>query len=713
MALLTNINGKFSVSDAGAVTFNNAFTFPTADGNANYVLQTNGSGQISWAVNGNGDITGSGTANTVTKFTGAKAIGDGPITFATNNSTFAGNVAINTFASITNDAGIAGISIRAKSDNICYIDFGDSADSNIGGINYSNINDTLNFRTGNTNKVTIDSSGNSTFAGEITSGDDINTPTKIVVGESAAPEVRLKKTNTGNAKLSFYNNDGTSSTQQSYLSLDATENIVLYGASGVGQYFYAGGVLNETKIGANSTFAGNVFLPDAKKVVLGSGSDFQLYHDGSNSYIQNLTGWLNIPLSQNGVSIANADFSESLARFLLNGACELYYDGTKRFETVSGGAKVTGDLEITGSLTGAGAFVPVGGGTFIGTAASGAALVTIENNSGSTATSYGLLVKGGGNSASGKTFEVRDDSGNTDLIVKGNGNVGIGTDSPGARLDVLNTGNYETIRIGNSQADDTNKQGGITALNYIGNSTSIFQYATNAGANVVYYGSADGSFRGLTQHSFMVSSGPDTVSHAQPLKLTAAKVTMAADVTMSGSVGIGETTLQRKFNLYDGTDTWTRVQCGASTADWIHGIAGSDHTYKWYNQSSNGGVGYKMALATSGVLTVSSDVVAYGSPSDKRLKENIKPIESALDKVSKLQGVTFDWKESDSILNIKEDIGFIAQDVQKVIPELVRENEDGMLSMRHQGIAPILLEAIKELKAEIEELKFNKCNCNK
>ena len=116
---------------------------------------------------------------------------------------------------------------------------------------------------------------------------------------------------------------------------------------------------------------------------------------------------------------------------------------------------------------------------------------------------------------------------------------------------------------------------------------------------------------------------------------------------------------------------------------------------------------------TSGTFTASGDLVAYGSPSDVRLKENVKPIESALDKVSKLQGVTFDWKKSDSILDIKEDIGFIAQDVQKVVPELVRENEDGMLSMRHQGIAPILLEAIKELKAEIEELKSKNCNCNK
>jgi len=113
MALLTNINGKFSVSDAGAVTFNNAFTFPTADGSANYVLQTNGSGQIAWAENGNGDITGSGTANTVTKFTGAKAIGNGPITFSGTgsvNSTFAGDITLgddlnfttNGFADISN-----------------------------------------------------------------------------------------------------------------------------------------------------------------------------------------------------------------------------------------------------------------------------------------------------------------------------------------------------------------------------------------------------------------------------------------------------------------------------------------------------------------------------------------------------------------------------------------------------------------------------------
>jgi hypothetical protein len=170
----------------------------------------------------------------------------------------------------------------------------------------------------------------------------------------------------------------------------------------------------------------------------------------------------------------------------------------------------------------------------------------------------------------------------------------------------------------------------------------------------------------------------------------------------------------RHYSASYGLDIWMNT---GSPWDTYFDVRQQTSGFRWRNYTSNnGGEVDLMTLsgvaASIGTLTVKGDVVAYGSPSDKRLKENIKPIESALDKVSKLQGVTFDWKKSDSILEIKEDIGFIAQDVQKVIPELVRESEGGMLSMRHQGIAPILLEAIKELKAEIEELKLNKCNCN-
>ena len=112
--------------------------------------------------------------------------------------------------------------------------------------------------------------------------------------------------------------------------------------------------------------------------------------------------------------------------------------------------------------------------------------------------------------------------------------------------------------------------------------------------------------------------------------------------------------------------------------------------------------GARVRISHDGNLTAIGDLVAYGSPSDKRLKENIKPIESALDKVSKLQGVTFDWKKSDSILDIKEDIGFIAQDVQKVIPELVRNNEDGN---QDEGWAPSAM--LNEFKKMLVPGRFN------
>jgi len=258
------------------------------------------------------------------------------------------------------------------------------------------------------------------------------------------------------------------------------------------------------------------------------------------------------------------------------------------------------------------------------------------------------------------------------------------------RIRITATGQVQFPRTG--QPPITNSLYGNIVLQT--NAVTNFQRIRFDVGTTAYWGLTK-----LNTGNFAITGGSTWNDHAFELQYA------------TGNVQVNETVGQRRFNVYDASDAWIRLYCG-STADWIFGANGSDHTFKWYNQSSNGGVGYKMAIATSGTLTVSADVIAFGSPSDIRLKENIKPIESALDKVSKLQGVTFDWKKSDSILDIKEDIGFIAQDVQKVIPELVRENEDCMLSMRHQGIAPILLEAIKELKQEIEKLKNKPCNCN-
>jgi len=138
--------------------------------------------------------------------------------------------------------------------------------------------------------------------------------------------------------------------------------------------------------------------------------------------------------------------------------------------------------------------------------------------------------------------------------------------------------------------------------------------------------------------------------------------------------------------------------------------ASSSVTFGRYDGTATqyGGYTTTARLSNAGTWTVAGDVVAYGSPSDVSLKQNIKPIEDALEKVLELEGVSFDWIEEtevNSLTGIKEDLGFIAQQVQKVIPKLVRENSNGKLSLRDKGITPYLVEAIKEQQKQIEELK--------
>jgi len=113
----------------------------------------------------------------------------------------------------------------------------------------------------------------------------------------------------------------------------------------------------------------------------------------------------------------------------------------------------------------------------------------------------------------------------------------------------------------------------------------------------------------------------------------------------------------------------------------------------------------RLQLNASGTLTASGDVVAYGSPSDARLKTIKEKVPNALDKILKLNGYRFDWNKVDSLTNIKEDVGVIAQEVEAVIPELARTNDDGQMSVRYQGLTAVLIEAIKEQQAQIESQK--------
>jgi hypothetical protein len=89
--------------------------------------------------------------------------------------------------------------------------------------------------------------------------------------------------------------------------------------------------------------------------------------------------------------------------------------------------------------------------------------------------------------------------------------------------------------------------------------------------------------------------------------------------------------------------------------------------------------------------------------SDKSLKTNIQPLTNSLNKVKQLEGVSFNWKE-----NGEQSIGLIAQDVEKVFPELV-SSEEGNKAVAYGNLVAVLIEAVKEQQKQIDELKV-KCN---
>ena len=128
--------------------------------------------------------------------------------------------------------------------------------------------------------------------------------------------------------------------------------------------------------------------------------------------------------------------------------------------------------------------------------------------------------------------------------------------------------------------------------------------------------------------------------------------------------------------------------------------------------STNKGGNTVITLANTGTISATGDVIAFSS-SDKSLKENVFEIKNALHKVSQIRGVEFDWTDSyitsrggeDNYFVIKHDVGVIAQEVQAVLPEIVRERIDGTLGVEYPKLVALLIEAIKELKIEIDQLK--------
>jgi len=90
----------------------------------------------------------------------------------------------------------------------------------------------------------------------------------------------------------------------------------------------------------------------------------------------------------------------------------------------------------------------------------------------------------------------------------------------------------------------------------------------------------------------------------------------------------------------------------------------------------------------------------FNTLSDINAKENIRTLENAMYKVLQMRGVSFTWKD-----NGNKSIGVIAQEVEKIIPEIVNTNENNIMSVSYDSIIGLLIEAIKEQQSSIKGLE--------
>ena len=490
-----------------------------------------------------------------------------------------------------------------------------------------------------------------------------------------------------------------------------------------------------------ATFAGltttaDVSFGDNDKAIFGAGSDLQIYHDGSHSFIKDTgVGDLYI-FASDALKLVSAT-GEGMATFNANGDVSLRYDNATKLATTSTGIDVTGTVVSDGlSIGGTSNFtglVRLTGdrGTFVDSSenstvphifATNDAVGDFSQEAGHLVIQsrvhtsvYRDIIFAGGTTNAKKLMRIQgegdisfyEDTGTTAKLFwdASAESLGIGTSSPSFPLEVDGgTGDGIKIKAGNTSNDDSF---------LVANSSNTTMFLVDGGGNVGIGTSSPGQALAVESSSVGVTRVGITNTG------NAAAGAGVQFITKNGATQVSNATLRTdnagNFSIFSGTTTEAERMRIDSSGNLLVGTTSSAGKMTVYADS---GVGQRIQVFqiaptvmefrnsqnSGGSITIASGGgTSYNTSSDQRLKDNIVDAPSASDDIDAIQVRSFDWKADGS----HQKYGMVAQELQSVAPEAVSgdADSDDMMGVDYSKLVPMLIKEIQSLRARVAQLE--------
>ena len=312
----------------------------------------------------------------------------------------------------------------------------------------------------------------------------------------------------------------------------------------------------------------------------------------------------------------------------------------------------------------------------------------------------GQWAAGGGNYPGSLTFWTRSSGGNTTerMRITQDGNVGLGTDAPATILET-------NVASGNNEIRQS--VAGVASGQLISSTTN--QYLVNLGSGVQSFWTG-----GAERLQITAAGTVDIGGRVECNQVYAADTIIAGNgggsvaMTLNDGYGNANLTFNHNHGIPDQTGNSLRIETN------VDGTTGAYMAFEGKSGTTSGSAvtlnDMARMYADTGDFHANGNVVAYSTTiSDERLKENVKTVTGALDILDQIRGVTFDRIDTG-----KKSAGVIAQELEKVMPYAIYETalplktgseEDTYKVVEYDALHAVLIEAIKELKSEIDELK--------